>query len=118
MARRSKDWNEGLAKDLRNPDFARGFLIHAIDDEGISVQQALGKVIRLMGVHEFAARIGMAAPNLLRSINPRHNPTLETLNRLLLPFGLRLTLATIRSRRKALSHFAVAANRARRLRAA
>ena len=118
MARRSKDWNEGLAKDVRSPDFARHFLIRAIDDERISVQQALGKVIRLMGVHEFAARIGMAAPNVLRSINPKHNPTMETLNRLLLPFGMRLTLAPIRSRRKAVSQIAVAANRARRLRAA
>jgi len=23
MARRSRDWNEGLAADLRDPDFAR-----------------------------------------------------------------------------------------------
>ena len=63
--------------------------------EGMALQQALGKVIRAMGVKEFAAHIGMAAPNLLRAIHPRHNPTQETLNRLLAPFGLRLGLTPI-----------------------
>ncbi len=48
-----------------------------------------------MGVKEFAAKVQMASPNVLRAINPRHNPTLETLNRLLRPFRLRLTLASI-----------------------
>jgi len=94
MARRSKDWNEGLAKDLRNLEFAREFLLAAIE-EGISLQHALGKVVRAMGVKEFAAKIGMESPNLLRAINPRHNPTQATTNRLLKPFGLRLSLAPI-----------------------
>jgi probable addiction module antidote protein len=94
MARRSKDWNEGLAQDLRDKDFAREFLLAAIED-GVPIQHALGKVIRAMGVKEFAAKVGMASPNLLRAINPRHNPTQETLNRLLKPFRLKLSLAPI-----------------------
>jgi len=94
MARRSKDWNEGLAQDLRDKDFAREFLLSAIE-EGVPIQRALGKVIRAMGVKEFAAKVGMASPNLLRAINPRHNPTQETLNRLLKPFRLKLSLALI-----------------------
>ena len=94
MARRSRDWNIGLAQDLRNQDFAREFLLAAID-ESISIQHALGKVIRAMGIKEFAAKVGMASPNLLRAINPRHNPTQQTLNRLLRPFRLRLSLAVI-----------------------
>jgi DNA-binding phage protein len=48
-----------------------------------------------MGVKEFAATVGMASPNVLRAINPRHNPTQDTLNRLLKPFKLRLSLAPI-----------------------
>jgi DNA-binding phage protein len=40
----------------------------------------------------------MASPNVLRAINPRHNPTQATLDRLLKPFGLRLSLAPIRSK--------------------
>jgi DNA-binding phage protein len=50
-------------------------------------------------VKEFAARAGVASPNVLRAINPRHNPTQETLNRLLRPLGLRLSLALIEETR-------------------
>ena len=94
MARRSRDWNEGLAQDLREPEFARDFLLAAMD-EGVPIQAALGKVIRAMGVKEFAEQAGMASPNLLRVINPRHNPTQATLNRLLKPLRLRLSLARL-----------------------
>jgi DNA-binding phage protein len=94
MARRSKDWNVGLAQDLRDPDFARAFLLAAIE-EGVSIQIALGKVIRAIGVKEFSVRTGIASPNVLRAINARHNPTQETLNRLLKPFKLKLSLAPI-----------------------
>ena len=94
MARRSKDWNVGLAQDLRDPNFAREFLLAAIE-EGVSIQVALAKVIRAIGIKEFSARIKIASPNILRAIHPRHNPTQETLNRLLKPFRLKLSLAPI-----------------------
>jgi DNA-binding phage protein len=97
MARRSRDWNEGLARDLRDPEFAREFLMGAVE-EGIPLQQALAKVIRAMGVAEFADKVGMASPNVQRAINPRHNPTQATLSRLLKPFHLRLSLAPIPKR--------------------
>jgi DNA-binding phage protein len=99
MARRSKDWNEGLADDLQDPAFAREFLAAAVED-GIPLKIALGKVIRATGVKEFAESIGMPSPNVLRAIHPRHNPTQETLERLLKPFGLRIGLAEIKPRRK------------------
>jgi DNA-binding phage protein len=56
-----------------------------------------------MGVKEFAAKVRMASPNVLRALNPRHNPTQDTLNRLLKPFKLRLSLAplTVKPRRTA-----------------
>ena len=94
MARRSRDWNSELAEDLKNPAFAREFLLAASED-GVPVQQALAKVIRATGVKEFGASVGMASPNVLRAIHPRHNPTQETLNRLLKPFRLRLSLASL-----------------------
>ena len=97
MARRSRDWNEGLAEDLKDPEFARGFLTAAVED-GVPLQLALGKVIRTLGVKEFAERVGMPSPNVLRAIHPRHNPTQETLERLLEPFGLRIGLAEITAR--------------------
>jgi DNA-binding phage protein len=96
MTRRNVDWNEGLAKDLRSDSFVRDFLI-ASNQEGIPLCQALAKVIRTMGVKKFATRIGMPSSNLLRVINSRHNPTQETLDRLLKPFGLQVGLSVLHS---------------------
>lgn len=99
MARRSRDWNEGLARDLRDPEFARRFLTAAID-QGVPLQEALAKVVRAIGVKEFAARIRMASPNLLRAITPGHNLTQATLDRLLRPFRLRLSVAPLQRVRR------------------
>ena len=44
MGRRSKDWNEGLARDLQDREFAREFLVAALE-EGVSIQVAMGKVV-------------------------------------------------------------------------
>ena len=99
MARRSKDWNLGLAVDLGSKEFAREFLLASVED-GVSIQTALAKAIRAMGVKEFAAEVDMSSPNVLRAIDPRHNPTQATLNRLLKPFALRLSLARITGRKR------------------
>jgi len=99
MARRSEDWNIDLAKRLGNRAFARAFLLAAID-EGLTVQQALAKVIRAIGITEFAAQVGMPRPNVQRAIHSRHNPTQKTLNRLLAPFRLQLSLALIAASRR------------------
>jgi len=97
MAKRAKDWSEGLAKDLRDTLFAREF-IQAGLDEGLPIQDVLGRVIRCYGVKEFSKRTGIPSPNLVRAIDPRHNPTQETLNRLLKPFGLRLSVTPIETK--------------------
>jgi DNA-binding phage protein len=99
MAKRSQDWNEGLAKDLQNTQFACEFILAALK-EGIALQLALGKVIRAMGVKEFSKKVKMASPNVLRAIDPRHNPTQETLNRILKPFGLMLTVVPVQDLKK------------------
>jgi DNA-binding phage protein len=101
MARRSKDWNEGLAKDLRDIDFAQKFILSAVEDESLPLQMVLGKVIRAYGVKEFAKLVKMPSSNLLRAINPKHNPTQETLSRLLKPFGLAVTVAPIKTGKRA-----------------
>jgi DNA-binding phage protein len=94
MTRRSRDWDKDLSQDLRDPEFCREFILASLD-EGLSLQVVLGKVIRAYGIAEFAKKVKMASPNLIRAINPKHNPTQETMNRLLRPFGLRLTVTTI-----------------------
>ena len=98
MARRSADWSEGLAKDLKDIRFAQEF-VQACIGEGLPLQIVLGKVIRADGVREFSSRTRIPSANILRGVNPKHNPTIGTLNRLLKPFGLELTLG-IAARKK------------------
>ena len=70
MLRRSRDWNEGLALGLGDQEFAREFLLAAMA-EGVPIQDALGKVIRAMGVKEFAAKVKMAGPSPRNERRPR-----------------------------------------------
>ena len=100
MSRRSADWNNGLAKDLKNLEFAQQF-IQASLEEGISLQAVLAKVIRAYGVKEFAAKVKLPSSNLVRAITPQYNPTLDTLNRLLKPFALKVTVGPVSRRRVA-----------------
>lgn len=95
MARRTRDWQEGLAEDLKDPHFAREFLLAAVEED-ISLQEALAKVIRCYGIKEFAKIVGLPSSNLSRAIDPRHNPTQETLNKLLRPFGLVIGVKPVR----------------------
>ncbi len=99
MARRSKDWNEGLAEDLKNPEFAKEFILASLE-EGISIQVALGKVIRAYGVKEFSTKIKIPSPNIIRVINPAHNPTTKMLDKLLKPFNLTLAVKPIKNVRR------------------
>lgn len=96
MTKRTRDWDEGLAEDLKDPVFAREFLI-ATTEEEIPLQEALGRVIRCYGIKEFAEKINVPSSNVSRAIDVHHNPTQETLNKLLSPFGLMLGVRPIPS---------------------
>jgi DNA-binding phage protein len=69
MARRTVDWNEGLAKDLQDPEFAK--------------------------------KVKLPSSNIIRAINPKHNPTYETLNKLLKPFKLKVGITPITGKKAA-----------------
>lgn len=95
MPRRSVDWNDGLAKDLKNPGFAKGFIMAALKEEELSPQFVLRKVILAYGLKEFSKKVRIPSSNISRALNPKHNPTIDTLNRLLKPFGLKLVVAPL-----------------------
>ena len=89
MPKRSIDWNENLAKELKDPEFAQGF-IEELLSEGDSLQEALGRAIRAYGVKEFAKKVKMEPPAVQRAIRPSSNPTKQTLEQLLKPFKVTL----------------------------
>ena len=96
MSRRTVDWNKGLAADLHDPEFVREFIRAALEEEDIPIQTVLRKVILLHGLKEFAKRVKIPSSNISRALNPSYNPTMDTINRLLKPFGLRLAIAPIK----------------------
>lgn len=100
MTRRSRDWNDQLAKDLRNREFASEFVLSLLD-EGFTLKQALAKTIRAYGIKEFSKRAKMPNSNLSRAIRPSYNPSQKLLERLLKPLGLKLTAAPVKVDRTA-----------------
>lgn len=98
MARRSVDWNENLSKKLRNLEYAQGFILASLN-EGINLQQALGKAIKAYGLKEFSQKAKMPSSNISRAINPKHKPSQATLDKLLKPFKLQLSVVPMSSKR-------------------
>jgi DNA-binding phage protein len=87
MPTRSCDWSERISKKLRDLDYARDFLSELLN-EGDDLQTALGRLIRLYGVKEYAHLVKMDSPAVQRAIDPEHNPTKLTLEKLLAPLHL------------------------------
>lgn len=82
-----------MEEDLWDPSFTRELMLGSVED-GVPLREALGDIIRGMGVKEFAASIGMSSANVVRALRATHNPSLATMDRILEPFGLRLGLAS------------------------
>ncbi|AGH94640.1 DNA-binding protein [Pseudobdellovibrio exovorus] len=89
MPTRSSNWSEDVSQELRDTNYAQSFLL-ALLDEGDDLQTALGRLIRLYGVKEYAQLVEMEDSAIQRAINPAHNPTKGTLEKLLAPLKLSL----------------------------
>lgn len=89
MPTRSRDWNEVVSEELKDLDYARTFLSELLD-EGDDLQTALGRLVRLYGVKEYARLVKMDPPAVQRAIDSAHNPTKLTLEKLLAPLKLEL----------------------------
>ena len=89
MSMRSRDWSEGLSERLKDLNYA-GDLLLVLIEEGNSLQEALARIIRGYGVREFSNLVDLDEAMIQRSINSDYNPTKNTLEKLLAPFGLHL----------------------------
>lgn len=93
MPTRSIDWNIEVAKDLRDKEYAQIFLLGLLE-EGDDLQTALGRLIRIYGVKEYAELAQMEESAIQRAVNPKHNPTKDTLEKILAPLKLSLGVKT------------------------
>jgi len=89
MPKRCKEWDETIQEELKKPKFAKAY-IEASMKEGLPIQVAISQVVKAMGVVEYADKIGIKSQNLHRILRSKSNPTLETLQLLLAPLGLKL----------------------------
>ena len=97
MPKRSVSWNDTLAEKLSDLDFAKNFLLDLME-EGLPLQEALGETIRGHGVKEFCTLVDLEPSSVQRAINLNNNPTKETLEKLLQPFGLTLGAKEIKNK--------------------
>ena len=93
---RVRDFNELLSEELHDASFAREYFLAKMTEvdgeQGLSFFETLKHVIRVMGVKEYARPIGMERQNVSRIIAQKDPPKVETLNRMLEPFALKIEL--------------------------
>ena len=92
MARRSKDWEQSLSEDLRASVEARKQFFLSLLDENYTWREALNRIIKIIGVNEYADLVGDIQPsNLLNQLKPESNLTLSTLTRITAPLDIEVT---------------------------
>jgi probable addiction module antidote protein len=92
---RLKNYQAGLLKRLADPEYAAEYLAQVLaekDDAAFLI--ALKDVVEARGgVGKLAGRVGLKRPSLYKILSKEGNPTLETLQEILKPLGLRVSVA-------------------------
>lgn len=87
MARRWKNWEESLAKELKKSKKARLEFFNALLEEGYNWREALNHIIRVIGVKEYAEMIEIRPSNLINQLKKNSNVTLSTIEKISQPIG-------------------------------
>ncbi len=97
--RRTKSYDEELSKELRDPEFAREFILGLMDGDGaLSLEDALRRTIEVMGVREFCALArakkvsSIHESNVVDFLKGKRHPKADTINGYLKPWKLRAEL--------------------------
>lgn len=93
MPRRSKSYDEAIAKEMQDHDFARGMVLHAIEQSGYSIEEALQHAIQSMGIKEFSDKSGLPLHNISDFVNGKRKFGFKNISRCLAVFGLRFVVA-------------------------
>lgn len=56
MANRNKSYDEVMAKKFENLEYAQGYLLEIVSNEGLTVDDALRETIKAMGLQNFAEK--------------------------------------------------------------
>ena len=92
---RLKNYRTGLLKRLREPEYAAEYLAQVLaEKDSAAFLIALKDVVEAGGgVGSLAGRVGLKRPSLYKILSKNGNPTLATLQEILEPLGLRISIA-------------------------
>jgi len=92
---RLKNYRDDLLKRLRDPEYAAEYLAQVLaGSDSAAFLIALKDVVEARGgVGELSGRIGLKRPSLYRILSKNGNPTLATLQEILKPLKLRVSVA-------------------------
>jgi probable addiction module antidote protein len=92
---RLKDYRTDLLKRLADPEYAAEYLAQVLAErDKAAFLIALKDVVEAGGgVSKLAGRVGLKRPSLYKILSAQGNPTLETLQEILKPLGLRVSIA-------------------------
>ena len=95
MANRSKEWSEDIAKKLKKKSYRQEFFLSLIDDDEVSIREAIAIIAKTMGNQEFAKLIEMAPSNTSRVVNLNNDVKATTLEHILKKIGCELTAKAV-----------------------
>jgi len=92
MANRNKNFNEMLAKEMQDFEFAQGYLLDLLNEHDLPLQDAVIESIEAMGLSAYAARSGLSIQYVSDFVNKRRDYKVEVIDKFLRPFGLKVKL--------------------------
>jgi probable addiction module antidote protein len=91
---RLKSYKTDLLKRLAHPEYAAEYLAQVLAEKDTAAFLiALKDVVQAGGgMAQLAGRVGLKRPSLYKILSKKGNPTLETLQEILKPLGLRVSI--------------------------
>ena len=85
--------HKDLASQFSDPDFRREYLLCLIEEESMTVVDALRQSIKSMGIKEFSELVNMPASNISRVLSAQ-GYKLSTVEKMLAAFGTYLSVCS------------------------
>ncbi len=79
MANRHKDFNELVAKEFEDIGFSQAYITNLINNEGLSLEEALRESIKSMGLQAFAEKAEISISYVSDFVNKRRKWSTDNL---------------------------------------
>ena len=94
MANRHKDFNELVASQFEDTEFAQVYIMNLINNEEISLEDALRETVIAMGLQVFSNKAGLSIQYVSDFVNKRKKFSTESIDKYLQKvFGLRVKIS-------------------------